>query len=85
MQDGTHICTACGCVAAPERVTKGSFIVELFLWLMFLAPGLIYSIWRLASRFDACPMCKSPQMIPVASPRGQMLLAQVQGQMNAAR
>jgi hypothetical protein len=67
-------CPNCGTTAQPTRVTKGSMGIELVLWLFFLVPGLIYSIWRLSSRYDACPACKSGGMIPVDSPRARAAL-----------
>lgn len=67
------VCTSCGFVGRPEKVWKGSFWVELFLWLLFIVPGLIYSIWRLTSKYDACPACKQPTMIPTDTPTGQKL------------
>ncbi len=72
------ICTSCGYVGHPKQVTKGSFITEVFYWLLFLLPGLIYSIWRLTSRYNACPKCKNASMIPVDTPMGQELLAKQQ-------
>jgi len=73
---GGWICIRCGFHGQPMKVTKGSFGVELLLWLFFCLPGLIYSIWRLTSRYDACPSCLAPSsMIPANSPEGQRLLA----------
>lgn len=65
------VCTTCGYVGNPQRITKGSTLIELILWLCFLIPGLIYSLWRLSSKYDACPKCKGVSMIPVDSPIGQ--------------
>lgn len=65
------ICTTCGFKGSPKRFTKGSFIIELGLWLCFLVPGLIYSIWRLASRYEGCPKCHGSAMIPLDSPLAQ--------------
>ena len=62
------LCTACGYVGRSRRVTKGSIFIELFLWLLIIVPGLIYSIWRLTSKFDACPKCNNAGMIPADSP-----------------
>lgn len=67
------ICANCGYQGSPATVTKGSFLIEVILWLCFLIPGLIYSIWRLTSRYDACPKCEAPNMIPLNSPRGKKL------------
>ena len=68
------ICTACGFRGYAQSHTKGSIAIEAVLWLAFILPGLIYSIWRLSTRHEVCPSCKAPAMIPVASPRGQQLL-----------
>lgn len=64
------ICLQCNSVLAPATITKGGCLIEGALWLFFLLPGLIYSIWRLTSRYKACPACKSPNIIPLDSPRG---------------
>jgi len=68
------ICTVCGYIGFSKKVTKGSFLMEVALWILFLLPGIIYSIWRLTSRYDACPKCKNASLIPVNSPKGQELL-----------
>ncbi len=68
------ICTTCGYIGVPQRITKGSFLIELVLWLFLIIPGLIYSIWRLTTKYDACPKCKNDSMIPVDSPVGQRLV-----------
>lgn len=68
------ICTTCGFVGIPKKTVKGSFLIELILWLFFLIPGIIYSIWRLTTRCDACPKCKNTTMIPIDSPMGEKLM-----------
>jgi hypothetical protein len=68
------ICANCGCSGKPKKITKGSFFIELILWLFFFVPGLIYSIWRCTTRYWACPKCKAPNMVPLDTPRGQKLL-----------
>ena len=68
------VCTHCGTIAEPKTYIKGNIIVELFLWLLFLLPGLIYSIWRLSSRYKGCPKCGAPNMIPQDSPMAKKLL-----------
>lgn len=71
---GEQICTQCGRQGRAKTITKGSIFIELVLWICFLIPGLIYSIWRLSSRTKACPDCKTPTMISVNSPRGKLLV-----------
>lgn len=71
------ICTVCGTAAEPKRITKGSTLIELILWLCLLVPGLIYSIWRLSTRYDACSKCASSQLVPVDSPVGKRLAGEM--------
>lgn len=71
----SHVCTQCGRQAKPALITKGNIFMEIFLWLLFLLPGLIYSIWRHASRFRGCPDCKTQTMVKGDSPVGKKLLA----------
>jgi len=71
------VCTNCGFRGKPVRATAGSFIVEVVLWLCFILPGLIYSVWRLTTRKQVCPKCKQPTMIPADSPRGRTLIDNV--------
>lgn len=69
------VCQDCGTVTQGATTTRGSLAIEIILWLCFLVPGLIYSIWRLTTRrHDACPQC-SGRMIPVSTPRGRELAA----------
>ena len=68
------VCTSCGYVGEPKTITKGSMGVEIILWLCFLIPGLIYSVWRLSSRYDGCPSCGQTTLIPRASPMAQKFL-----------
>lgn len=70
------VCKDCGTVAEPAQVTNGSIGVELILWLCFLVPGLIYSVWRLSTRHDACRSCGSKGIVPVNSPAGARVAAQ---------
>lgn len=71
------ICTNCGKQGKPKVITKGHILIEIILWCCFLVPGLIYSIWRHASRTKCCPGCGAPNMIPVDSPIAQSILSKV--------
>lgn len=68
-----EICSNCGYTGQPKKVTKGSTLMELVLWLCFIFPGLIYSIWRLTTKHMACPKCGASQFVPLDSPRGKKL------------
>ena len=70
----SHVCANCRSVMRPTSTVRGSFGMEVLLWLCFLLPGFIYSMWRLCSaRIVACPVCKAPNPIPLNSPAGQVL------------
>ncbi len=61
-------CATCGATGKPKTRTKGSILIELVLWLMFIVPGLIYSIWRLSTRAQVCSNCGATGIIPIGSP-----------------
>ena len=69
------VCTRCHATGEPRRQTKGSFLIEVVLWLTFIIPGVIYSIWRLTTRADVCAGCGSAEIVPANSPRGQQIVA----------
>ncbi|WP_152544764.1 YqaE/Pmp3 family membrane protein [Deinococcus phoenicis] len=69
-------CPVCRYVGPPRRVTPGSFLIELVLWLFFIIPGVIYSLWRLSARREVCAACGNPQTVPLSTPAGQAILNQ---------
>jgi hypothetical protein len=68
------VCMACGLPGVPEKKTPGSVIIEIILWCCFLVPGLIYSIWRLTSKYERCRGCQGRTMVLASSPNGAALL-----------
>lgn len=68
-------CPHCGNLGQRRSRTKGSFVLEVLLWLMLIVPGLIYSLWRLTSREKVCPKCGQAGMIPASSPKARAELA----------
>jgi hypothetical protein len=68
------VCTACGHVGGGKTITKGHFALEVALWLCFLVPGFIYSVWRHTSRYEACPVCANPSLLPRSAPMAQKFL-----------
>jgi hypothetical protein len=59
-------------------------MIELILWICFIVPGLIYSFWRLSSRYNACGCCGSVALVPLDSPVGRTLVQQHQAPASAA-
>jgi hypothetical protein len=68
-----RICANCGFQGKPKNETKGSIWIELVLWVVFILPGVLYSVWRMTTKQDVCPKCKQPAMIPLDTPKGQEL------------
>jgi hypothetical protein len=68
-----RICTNCGVIGSPKTDVRGSFFIELILWLCFIVPGLIYSIWRMSTKQKVCRSCGAPNLVALDSPRGQAL------------
>jgi hypothetical protein len=51
-------CPGCGYVGTMRTRTKGSFAVEIALYLLFCLPGIIYTLWRITSGKETrCPSC----------------------------
>src|SRR5579862_4874691 len=70
-------CLDCGTTDWPKTETPGSFFIEVILWLCFLVPGVIYSVWRLAARYSGCSACGSKRIVPVNSPVAQKMIGSV--------
>jgi len=69
----THVCSNCRTPIRPIERAEGSGVVELLLWLFFLVPGIIYSIWRASTRKPRCPICAAPHPIPIGTPAAETL------------
>lgn len=69
------ICTDCGSQKKPKTVTSGSFFIEIILWICFIIPGLIYTIWRQGAKRVVCVDCGSKKLIPLKSPKGQEIVS----------
>lgn len=69
------VCTTCGTQGIPKTRVKGSIGIELLLWLCFLLPGMIYSVWRLTTKQKVCVACKAATLVPIDSPVGQRTLS----------
>jgi hypothetical protein len=68
MSDPRKLCSSCGHVGRPKSVTPGSILIEAVLWLCLIVPGLIYSLWRINRRHEACAKCGAATLLPMDSP-----------------
>ena len=50
-------CPNCKYEGQGKFIIKGSFGMEVVLWLCFLVPGIIYSVWRVTTKRFGCPQC----------------------------
>lgn len=64
-QEGTFYCTSCGNRTKTPKM-KGSGWIEFVLWLCYLIPGVIYSIWRRGGAPSVCPTCNKETLIPAS-------------------
>jgi hypothetical protein len=60
MKSQPKFCNRCGHYIFEVGAVKGTFVMEVFLWLVFLPIGIIYSLWRLTGRKCNCPGCGIP-------------------------
>jgi rubrerythrin len=67
------VCTQCKAIETPKCRARGSFVAEILLWCLFIVPGVLYTLWRNAEHVRSCPVCGSSAIVPVESPRGQVL------------
>lgn len=69
------VCTRCGSIfQKPKRHLPGTFLMELFLFLLFVLPGLVYGVWRLMAAKMVCPACGSEQIVPETTPVGRQII-----------
>lgn len=68
------VCTRCGHHGPAKTVVPGSFVLELFLWLCWILPGLFYSIWRAGNKRPGCTACGSTDVIPEATAAAQAVI-----------
>ncbi|OGM97322.1 MAG: hypothetical protein A2735_03060 [Candidatus Yanofskybacteria bacterium RIFCSPHIGHO2_01_FULL_41_21] len=92
MNDKNLICGSCGHTNPAKRVTRGTFLAEITLWvtalfLLFAIPfiggvliviAIVYSVWRLLSRRTKCQYCGNTNLIPINSPIGKKLLEKLE-------
>ncbi|KKQ80321.1 MAG: hypothetical protein UT03_C0027G0009 [Candidatus Moranbacteria bacterium GW2011_GWD2_38_7] len=69
--DEKMICARCGYIGQKERFSKGSYLLEIFLWCMLFVPGALYTTWRAFNEYHACPICRNEAMTPLDSQFGK--------------
>ena len=84
------VCTVCKSQGRMKRKAKGSFLIELLLWMFSVVmlfvffplaiTGLIYSLWRIVGKRKVCRSCGSEAIVPLSSPRGREIVSAAERQ-----
>ncbi len=69
-----YICSECGYVGKCKITKSGSLATELKMWLLYVIPGPIYTLWRLRSRKRLCRHCDSEKILSIKTETGYALL-----------
>ncbi len=64
-----YVCMECGCQRDPIDAKRGLLVIEIFMWLLYILPGVIYSIWRQVRKQQVCPNCRNPSIVLMSSSR----------------
>jgi ribosomal protein L37E len=66
-QETELLCTHCGYQGKPRTYTRDQSLAELLLWLLLIAPGLIYAFWGRSSRIKVCRRCGAATLVAIDS------------------
>ena len=69
------VCTNCGHLGPTKTAAKGHIGFEIVLWLCFILPGFLYSVWRMSTKRQVCTECGSDHLVWEKSPVGRRLVA----------
>jgi hypothetical protein len=70
-------CLDCGFVGLPKQCKPGTFGVEVVLWVLLVVPGVVYTIWRLSSRYEGCAKCGSKRIVPAGENMAQTAIGRM--------
>ncbi len=65
-QVSAFYCPACA-MYFPYSAKKGNGWIELALYLLWIIPGVLYSIWRRTGNTSVCPKCNSANLIQAST------------------
>ncbi|MDH5762415.1 MAG: hypothetical protein OEZ51_05490 [Nitrospinota bacterium] len=69
-----YVCMECGCQRDPIDAKRGLLVIEIFMWLLYILPGVIYSIWRRVRKQQICPNCRNPSVVLTSSSRAMAMM-----------
>jgi hypothetical protein len=73
-----YVCRNCEQLVSPNTGRQGSCLIEIVLWLLFLIPGLIYTLWRFSRSNQTCPVCGAVNtMVPANTQAGREIASRL--------
>ena len=69
-----YVCMECGCQQKPVDAKRGLLVIEIFMWLLYILPGVIYSIWRRVRTQQVCSKCRTPSVVLTSSSRAMAMM-----------
>ncbi len=69
-----YVCMECGCQHDPIDAKRGLLVIEIFMWLLYILPGVIYSIWRRVRTQQVCSKCRNPSVVLTSSSRAMGMM-----------
>lgn len=73
----TWLCSDCYNIGIPKKYIKGSIWIEIILWICYIIPGVIYSLWRLSTKTSGCELCGSSNIIPSESLMAKKIIKKI--------
>lgn len=67
-------CLDCGFAGEPKWYTPGTLGMEICLWLLFVFPGVVYTLWRYFGSRQICAKCGHKRIVPTDSAVAQAVL-----------
>jgi hypothetical protein len=77
-----YVCASCCKYSSePGHVLPGSTLLEVFLWFLYIIPGVLYSMWRRSpdNAIKVCQSCESKAIVSITSPEGKSLFRRQYG------
>ncbi len=69
-----YVCMECGCQRDPVDAKRGLLVIEICMWLLYILPGVIYSIWRRVRKQPVCSKCRNPSVVLTSSSRAMGMM-----------
>lgn len=69
------VCKHCEEIGQVDLKMPGNGWVEFVLYLCYIAPGIIYSVWRRKGKKQVCGACRSDQLVAAKTRMGQQIIA----------